>query len=423
MTQETLKQGKAFIWRLISPFLLTLMLCIPALTAVVGLWTPQPLLGALIYGVAIVSAAFMLGWIGEAAELDLKGGLAIGLLAIVTVLPEYVVSVYFSFAAGTDPTMTQYASANLTGANRLLLGFGWPAVALIGYLALRRKKSKGQKEKFGVPIDSEARNDLGFLLYASLIALLIPLTGQMHLLVGVMLVMIFGAYLWRQSHADREEPELEGTPAYVGALSKVARRLFIAGIFALSAAIILISAEPFAHDLIAAGGELGLDQYILVQWLAPLASEAPEFSLALLFAARGKPALGLAILVSSKVNQWTALTGSLPIAYVIGGGSGASLDMVSIIDGVKDMRQIDEFMLTIAQTVLGVALLMGLRLTAKSSILLFGLFAVGFLITDPTFRFWLSILYFAISAVVIWYHRHHLGRILKAPFQLPKKLV
>ncbi|MFM6981111.1 MAG: sodium:proton exchanger [Micrococcales bacterium] len=421
MTHETLKQGQAFVWRLISPFLLTLLLCAPALTAAAELWTPEPLLGALVYGVAIVSSAFMLGWIGEAAELDLKGGLAIGLLAIVTVLPEYVVSVYFSFAAGSDPSMAQYASANLTGANRLLLGFGWPAVAVLGYLALRRKNNKETNNggKFGVPIDSEARNDLGFLLYASLIALLIPLTGQMHLLVGVALVVIFGAYLWRQSHADREEPELEGTPAYVGALSKVARRFFIGSIFVLSATIILISAEPFAHDLIAAGGQLGLDQYVLVQWLAPLASEAPEFSLALLFAARGKPALGLAILVSSKVNQWTALTGSLPIAYVVGGGTGASLPM--IIGG--DMRQVDEFMLTIAQTVLGVALLMGLRLTAKSSILLFGLFAVGFFVTNPEFRFWLSIVYFAIAGVVIWYHRRHLGRILKAPFQLPKKLV
>jgi cation:H+ antiporter len=379
-------------------------------------------MGALVFGVAIVSAAFMLGWIGEAAELDLKGGLSIALLAIVTVLPEYIVSVYFAYAAGSDPTMAQYASANLTGANRLLLGFGWPAVALLGYFAIRAKKKKGDA-KFGVPVDSEARNDLGFLLYASLIALLIPLTGQMHLIVGIVLVLIFAAYLWRQSHADRDEPELEGTAAYVGALSTAMRRSFIGFIFVLAAAIILVSAEPFAHDLIAAGGQLGLDQYLLVQWLAPLASEAPEFSLALLFAARGKPALGLAILISSKVNQWTALTGSLPIAYVVGGGTGASLPMISIVNGVADLRQVDEFMLTIAQTVLGVALLMSLRLGAKSAALLFTLLAIGFFIPNPEFRFWLSLVYFAISAIVIWHHRHHLGRILKAPFQLPKKLV
>lgn len=422
MSKESLKSQKQFFWRLLSPFLITALLTTPGLTAAVKLWEPTPILGALASGVAIVSAAFMLGWIGEAAELDLKGGLSIAILAMVTVLPEYVVSVYFAYAAGTDESMAQYASANLTGANRLLLGFGWPAVALLGYLAIRASKTKRDK-KFGVPIDSEARNDLGFLLYASLVALLIPLTGQMHLLVGILLVLMFAAYLWRQSHADREEPELEGTAAYVGALPPVTRRIFIASIFLLSAVIILTCAEPFAHDLISAGSQLGLDEYLLVQWLAPLASEAPEFSLALLFAARGKPALGLAILISSKVNQWTALTGSLPIAYVVGGGAGASLPMISVVNGVTDFRQVDEFMLTIAQTVLGVALLMSLKLTAKSAALLFVLFAIGFFVPIPEFRFWLSLVYFAISAVVIWYHRKHLSRILTAPFKLPNKLV
>ncbi|MEO0048819.1 MAG: hypothetical protein RL556_151 [Actinomycetota bacterium] len=416
-SNAALKTGLVFFARLLGPFLIALMICMPAITAAFGLWQVSAIPGAIVFGAAIVSAAFMLGWVGEAAELDLKGGLAVGLLAIVTVLPEYVVSVYFAFAAGSDPSMIPYASANLTGANRLLLGFGWPAVALIGFLAVRAGLVKKKKnEKFGIEIDDEAKNDLGFLLYASVIALLIPLTGQMHLLVGVVLIAIFGAYLWRQSHADREEPELEGTAAYVGALSPWARRVFILVVFLLSAFIIFIAAEPFAHHLLEAGRQSGLDEYLLVQWLAPIASEAPEFSLALLFAARGKPTMGLAILISSKVNQWTALTGSLPIGYVVGGGMGAALPM-------SDPRQIDEFMLTIAQTLLGVALLLGMRLGAKGAILLFGLFMVGFVNPDPTFRFWLAMVYFVLTAVVTWYYRSNIVSVLKAPFQLPKRLV
>ena len=57
-----------------------------------------------------------------------------------------------------------------------------------------------------------------------------------------------------------------------------------------------------------------------MQWLAPLASEAPEFVIAILFAARGKGTAAIAMLISSKVNQWTLLVGSLPVAYMIGGG-------------------------------------------------------------------------------------------------------
>ena len=419
MSQSAAKGSVEFYARLLTPFLLCLILCTPALAAVAGVWDPDPISGAVISGAAIIASAFMLGWVGEAAELDLAGGLAVGLLAIVTILPEYVVSVYFAFAAGTDPSMTQYASANVTGANRLLLGFGWPVVALIGFLAIRGNKKRGQKtpdasRKFGIVIDEEARTDLGFLLISSLIALIIPFTGQLHLLVGILLVLIFGAYLWRQSHAEREEPELEGTAALVGGLPQWGRRVFIAAVFLIAATIILVCAEPFAHDLIAAGGALGVNQYLLVQWLAPIASEAPEFSLAILFAAKGKPALGLAILISSKVNQWTALAGSLPIAYVMGGGSPA-LPM--------DARQVEEFTLTIGQTVMGIGLLLAMRFGARAAIGLFALFAVTFVFPDPAVRLWLAALYFVVTAVLFVKHRKLLVPTFKAPFDIPKNQV
>jgi len=417
--------SSARFWaRLLAPFFLCLAIAVPALSAQLGFWQPEPVPGALVSGVAIVAAAFMLGWVGEAAELDLAGGLAVGLLAIVTILPEYVVSIYFAFAAGSDPTLTEYASANVTGANRLLLGFGWPVVALIGYLALRganRKRAKSDasiddyaKADFGISLDSEARTDLGFLLIASMVAIIIPATGSLHLLVGVVLVMIFVAYLWRQSHAQRDEPELEGTAALVGALPKWGRRVFIAAVFLLSAGIILACAEPFAHNLIAAGQALGVNQYLLVQWLAPLASEAPEFSLALLFAAKRKPELGLAILISSKVNQWTALAGSLPIAYVVGGGS-AAIPM--------DGRQSEEFLLTTAQTLMGIALILGLRLGLRGAIALLGLFLVSFVIPDEGVRLWMAVAYFAIAFIVFWRQRALLRQTFAAPFRLPKKLV
>ncbi len=413
MSQQIASESRNFWFRLSLPFLICLALCAPALLAVAGAWNPGAIVGATISGSAIVAAAFMLGWVGEAAELDLAGGLAVGLLAIVTILPAYVVSIYFAFAAGKDPSMVQYASANVTGANRLLLGFGWPLVALIAFLAVRAAKPKAlEPEKFGIYLDSEGRVDLGFLAIASLVAALIPLTGVLHLAVGIVLVAMFVIYLWRQSHAEREEPELEGTAAMVGSLPTITRRVFIAAIFLLSSVIILACAEPFAKDLIEAGKALGIDQYLLVQWLAPIASEAPEFSLALIFAAKRKPAMGLAILISSKVNQWTALAGSLPIAYSLGGGT-ASLPM--------DARQVEEFTLTIAQTLLGIALLLGLKLGLKSAILLFALFAVTFVLPQPEVRMWLAMLYFAITTVILIARRQLVGATLAAPFKLPKK--
>ncbi|MEN9748210.1 MAG: hypothetical protein RLZZ603_902 [Actinomycetota bacterium] len=413
------KSQSGYWFRLIAPFLLCILLAFPGLLVANHVLVLNPVAAALATGTAIVSAAFMLGWVGEAAELDLAGGLAVGLLAVVTILPEYVVSVYFAFAAGSDPSMVEYASANVTGANRLLLGFGWPAIALIGYWALRGRVARGKKHDksetaFGIELDEESRTDLGFLIIASAICLLIPLTGSLHLLVGIALVLLFFFYLWRQSHAEREEPELEGTAARVGALPNWGRRVFMLVIFLLSAAVIMASAEPFAHNLIEAGSVLGVNKYLLVQWVAPLASEAPEFTLAIIFALKGKPNMGLAVLVSSKVNQWTALAGSLPIAYVLGGGHNAI---------PMDGRQSEEFLLTTAQTLMGVALLLSLRLGIRASVSLFALFMVAFLIPNQDIRMDIAWVYFAIAAFFAIRRRRFIRETVTAPFKLPKHLV
>lgn len=413
------KSQSGYWVRLIAPFLLCVLLAIPGLMIATHSLVLNPVVAALATGTAIVSAAFMLGWVGEAAELDLAGGLAVGLLAVVTILPEYVVSVYFAFAAGSDPTMVEYASANVTGANRLLLGFGWPAIALIGFWALRGRVARGKKHHkdetaFGIDLDEESRTDLGFLVLASALCLLIPITGSLHLLLGMALVLLFFFYLWRQSHAEREEPELEGTAARVGALPKWGRRSFMIIIFLLAGAIIMASAEPFAHNLIEAGSVLGVNKYLLVQWIAPLASEAPEFTLAIIFALKGKPNMGLAVLVSSKVNQWTALAGSLPIAYVLGGGHPAI---------PMDGRQSEEFLLTTAQTLMGVALLLSLRLGIRASVSLFVLFMVAFLIPNQDIRMDIAWVYFAVAAFFAIRRRRFIKETVTAPFKLPKRPV
>ena len=50
--------------------------------------------------------------------------------------------------------------------------------------------------------------------------------------------------------------------------------------FVFAAAVILLCAERFAHALVATGRDVGISEFFLVQWLAPLASEAPELLIA-----------------------------------------------------------------------------------------------------------------------------------------------
>jgi cation:H+ antiporter len=114
------------------------------------------------------------------------------------------------------------------------------------------------------------------------------------------------------------------------------------------------------------GERLGIDQFLLVQWLAPLASEAPEFLIAALLAVRGKASAGLALLLSAKVNQWTLLVGSLPLAYSVGAGQLGALPL--------DQRQAGEVLLTAAQSLFGVAVLASLSLSLLEAGLLGSIF-------------------------------------------------
>lgn len=409
--------GTRFWFRLFLPFALAFGLTAPGVWLELSHTEIDPVLGMFAFGGAVVAGAFVLGWISEAAELDLRGGLSIALLAVIAILPEYVVDFYFAYAAGaeyaagdTTPEMAHYASANLTGANRLLLGLGWPAMAFFGYIALRKIKDAktGLNHKFGVNLESEARVDLAFLVVASVIALIVPITGRFDLVTGLALVTLFGLYLYRISLQDKEEPELEGIPALVGSLPKWNRRSFLLVAAGLAAFVIIVVAEPFAHSLIEAGKALKINEFILVQWLAPLASEAPEFIVAIMFALRGKPAIGLAILVSSKVNQWTALAGSLPIGYAIGGGQGPLP-----LDGV----QVEEFYLTIAQTVFGIAILLNLRLGKFDALALFVLFTATLVFPSPEIRIWVAVLYFVIAVPLMIIRYREFVETIKSPFR------
>ena len=106
--------------------------------------------------------------------------------------------------------------------------------------------------------------------------------------------------------------------------------------------------------------------------MAPLASEAPELLIAGMFAWRMASASGLSTLVSSKVNQWTLLVGTLPIVFAITSSSTDGLPL--------DALQREELFLTGAQAFFGVAVLISLSLSIWEALMLFGLFWAQFLV-------------------------------------------
>lgn len=406
--------GRAVLWRSLA---ITAVFILPALILRFSALDPHPVVALFVYGAAVVSASFLLAWAAEAAQVDVSGGLAIAVLALIAVLPEYAVDLYYAYTAGSDPEYVQYAAANMTGSNRLLMGLGWPVVVLVS-LAVANKMAAGKmtgkragKRVSTLALEPGNRVELGFLLIAGIAAFLIPATGRIHVVFGVALLAWFGFYLYKLTRGDVEEPDLIGTAAAIGAMSARARRSTVVAMLVLAAAVILAIAAPFANSLIDAGSELGIDQFLLVQWLAPLASEAPEFIIAIIFAARGKGTAAIAMLISSKVNQWTLLVGSLPIAYMAGGGEGASL----VLDG----RQTEEMLLTATQTMMGVALILALGFHRWSAWALLALFLVQFPITSTEGRLVLCGIYGAITVGALVVNRRHILPSLAAPFSAP----
>ena len=354
-------------------------------------------------GLAIFGAAFALSWAAEAAQHDIPPALSLAFLALIAVLPEYAVDLYFAWEAGKDPVYVQYATANMTGANRILIGFGWPMVVAAFFFRARKRVLVLQRQQ-GI--------EMYFLLVATAYSFVIPWKGTLTVWDSAVLVTLFIVYIVAASRFGHEEPELVGTAERIGRLADGPRRVITILLFVIAGAAILSAAEPFAEALLDIGERFGIDEFLLVQWLAPLASESPEFIVAIIFALRLKANAGFSALLSSKVNQWTLLIGTLPIAYSLSSGTVAAMHL--------DERQVHEVLLTSAQSLFAIVLLVDLRFGLLDAVLLFTLFTIQLAWPDPFVRMVFVGIYLGLSVVLVAFdadRRRALVRLLRTrPF-------
>ena len=384
-------------------------------------------LAALLFGLAIVGAAFLLSWAAEVAQLDLSAGLAIAILAFIAVLPEYAVDLVFAWKGGnaveefgaacqapgaTSESPCSLALANMTGANRLLIGIGWSLVVFLAWYQWRKRNDPTRE----IQLERNHAVELSFLAVASAYSLTLPLKSSITLIDAAILVGLFIAYTVRISKAPAEEPHLVGPASWMATFTVARRRTAVIGMFLFAAFVIIACAEHFAEALVETGAEFGISEFLLVQWLAPLASEAPELLIAGLYAWRLNTNAGLGTLVSSKVNQWTLLVGSLPIVFALASGSLNGLPILA--------RQREELLLTAAQSAFAVAILTNLSLSVKEAGALLGLFvaqfAVGAVVPESAHGVELvivAILYLLLAAGILIRKRRDAGQMLKDGFK------
>jgi cation:H+ antiporter len=350
---------------------------------------PPDVVAALVYGLAIVGAAFLLSWAAEVAQLDISAGLAIAVLAFIAVLPEYAVDMVFASKGGnavqafgtackapgaSGESACSLALANMTGANRLLIGLGWSLVVFIAWHRARGSGVRGARTSRirEVRLERTHSVEVAYLALATAYSLLLPLKHSVTPIDALVLVGIFVAYTIRISRAPAEEPHLVGPAELLGRLPRRRRLITVSGLFVISATVIVLCAEHFADALVGTGREFGISEFLLVQWLAPFASEAPELLIAGLYAWRLNTNAGLGTLVSSKVNQWTLLVGTLPVVFAIASGGLHGLPI--------DSHQREELFLTAAQSFFAVAILVTLSISTREALLLFSLFWAQFVI-------------------------------------------
>lgn len=430
------------------PLVIAIAIAIPGALLGLGellhLGVPElaPWLQAVVYGSAVIGAAFALAWAAEAAQLDVSASLAIGVLALIAVLPEYAVGFVFAWKGGNDverfgpscvgpgggESNCSLVLANMTGANRLLIGVGWALVVWIAWRRLKRSErhhrgavvatTGGETRRYGIRLARSKGVEFSYLALAAVYCLSLPLKRTITLVDAAILVTIFVAYTLRISKAPASEPDLIGPSAAIGTLSRRRRRLSVVALFLFAAAVILLVAEHFAESLVATGSELGVSEFFLVQWVAPIASEAPELLVAGLYAWQLKTNDALTALVSSKVNQWTLLVGTLPLVFAISSGSFHGLPIAP--------AQREEVLLTAAQTVFALAVLSDLGLSVREATALFVLFAAQFplraLLPESVHGvelLALSAMYLAFGLILIVRHRRDLMLRLRDGFLEP----
>jgi len=109
--------------------------------------------------------------------------------------------------------------------------------------------------------------------------------------------------------------------------------------------------------------------------------------------------------VSSKLNQWTLLVGTLPLVYSIALGHPGAMHL--------DARQTEEILLTSAQSLFAVAVLSNLRLNLLEAAVLAVLFSVQLVLPSPDIRYAFAVLYLALAGAILVRQRKDLRHFLR----------
>ncbi|WP_075938103.1 sodium:calcium antiporter [Halosegnis longus] len=349
-------------------------------------------------GLAVLGASFLLAWGAETAEKDVPRAFAIAVLAVLAVAPEYAVDALYAWQAGsggaTAEACAQFttaqieneindlasachnanlAVANMTGANRILIGLGWSGIAMFTLFRAGRSEDPAVESREGfladrVNLDPSISTEIAFLFFATVWAFFVPLGGGIDILDMTVLVGLYVVYIGIILKGDVDDDDHQvGVPAYFQAKARHIRVPVVLTLFAYSGILIFTAVEPFAHGLESLGQQFGIPSFFMIQWVAPLASESPELIVVAYLVNKARSTAGFNALISSKLNQWTLLIGTLVVVFSIASGGYEHLPF--------DAKQSAEIWITAAQSLFALAILINFNISVREAVVLLVLFA------------------------------------------------
>ena len=316
---------------------------------------------------AILIAALMIAWAAESAQYFVAQGFALAMLAWLQTLPEFAVEAVLAWHQQTHLLL-----ANLTGALRLLTGVGWPAIYFTAALFHRRRTQQPLRR---IVLEEHHSVEVVALVFPLLYFSVIAIKRSLTVYDGILLIVIYAAYLWILAKMPSEDHEtiedLEIIPRTIVKARRGNRIMAIGALFVAGGALIYFSAEPFLASLLALSVLARVPDFVFVQWIAPLVSEFPEMLSTLYWARRSDRApMALMNMVSSNINQWTLLAAMLPIVY--------SMSIGTVTPIAFDPKQQMELWLTLGQATLALIFLLNMELIWLEATALAVLFVIPF---------------------------------------------
>ncbi len=324
---------------------------------------------------AVLGSSIIIAWGAEVSEFLVSQGMALAILAWLQVLPEFTVEAVIAREAALNPAdYMGLVTANFTGANRLLVGLGWPLIYFVAYFYAR---SKGRNMPY-IKLRKEHSVEVIGLLIPTVYFISIWAKQSLNLIDSVVLTALYVWYLWvlgKMPPEDVDEAKhLHGIPKKVMTKSRAFQSTFAISMFLGGGMILFLAAEPFVQSLIGLAIVFGVSQAYLIQWVAPFLSEFPEKTSAFYWAKTVRHApMALMNMISSKVNQWTILVAMIPMVFCA--------TLMNVSDIRFNSHQQIEILLTVVQSIFAAVLLLKMRFSKFDATALFSLWFIQFI--DP----------------------------------------